>query len=154
MGRFGELPLPLPPDPGHVHHPTGTGEHVTALILDNYVHFGISDAFVPFASSWHPIAVGWGIIAMYLLVAIEATSLVKARLPYRVWRTVHLASYPLFALATVHALSAGTDTTTVINDGLAVALGALAIAAALIGLDRRSLADPRRPVGPLARTGD
>ncbi len=122
-----------------------TGIHVTAMILDDFVHFGLRDAFVPFTSSWHPIAVGWGIIAMYLLVAIEATSLVKSRLPYRWWRTVHLGSYPLFALATVHALSAGTDATAVLNDGVAVALGAIAIAMALIGLDRRSLADPRRP---------
>ena len=80
---------------------------------------------------------------MYLLVAVEATSLAKSRLPYRWWRIVHLGSYPLFALATVHSLSAGTDTTTVINDGLAVALGAIAVAGALIGLDRRAMSDPR-----------
>ncbi len=123
-----------------------TGIHVTAMILDDFVHFGISDSFVPFTSSWHPVAVGWGIIGMYLLVAIEATSLAKSRLPYRWWRAVHLGSYPLFALATVHALSAGTDTVAVINDGVAVALGAIAIALALIGLDRRL------PVGSFVRT--
>ena len=83
---------------------------------------------------------------MYLLVAIEATSLAKASLPHRVWRVVHLASYPVFALATVHALASGTDTAAVIGDGLAVALGAVAVALTVVALDRRAVTDPRRPV--------
>ena len=123
-----------------------TAVHLGSLLLDDFVHFEISDALIPFSSSWHPIAVGWGVIAMYLLVAIEATSLMKSRLPYRWWRSVHLVSYPLFALATVHSLSAGTDTTAVFNDGLAVAIGAIAVAATVIGLDRRAFTDPQRPV--------
>ena len=125
-----------------------TAVHVTAMLLDNFVGFQLTDALIPFTSTWHPIAVGWGIIAMYLLVAIEATSLLKSRLPYGWWRNVHLASYPLFALATVHSLSAGTDTKASIGDGLASAVGAVAIALALVGLDRRAAADPRRPTSP------
>ncbi len=121
-----------------------TGVHVTALILDRFINFSLTDVLVPFTSSWHPIATGWGIIALYLLLAIEGTSLLKARLPYRLWRSVHLVSYPLFALATVHALSAGTDSRAVLGDGLAISIGAIAIALALIGLDRRAGADPRR----------
>lgn len=120
--------------------------HVASLLLDQYVDFHPTDALIPFTSSWHPIAVGWGIIAMYLLLAIEATSLLKSRLPHHWWRNVHLASYPLFALATVHSLSAGTDTIAVLGDGFAVSIGAVSIALALLGLDRRSGADPHRPV--------
>ena len=125
--------------------------HVIALLADDYVDFRIRDVFVPFIGPWHPLAVGWGVIAMYLLVAVEVTSLAKASLPHRVWRTVHLAAYPVFALATIHALSAGTDTGAVVGDGLAVAIGALAVALTIVGLDRRALADPRRPV-PAPRT--
>ena len=121
-----------------------TGVHVIALVLDHFIDFSLTDVFVPFASSWHPIATGWGIIAMYLLIAIEGTSLLKSRLPHRWWRGVHLASYPLFALATVHALSAGTDTRAIIGDGLAISIGAIAIALALVALDRRTGADPRQ----------
>ena len=109
---------------------------------------------MPFIGPWHPLAVGWGVIAMYLLVAVEVTSLAKASIPHRVWRTVHLAAYPVFALATVHALSAGTDTAAVIGDGLAIAIGAVAIALTIVGLDRRAMADPRRPVpAPRPPTG-
>ena len=41
-----------------------TGVHVTALVLDRFIDFSLTDVLVPFTSSWHPIATGWGIIAM------------------------------------------------------------------------------------------
>lgn len=89
-----------------------TAVHVVAIMLDSYVHFGLSEVLVPFASSWHPVAVAWGIAAFYLLAAVELTSLARRHLPKRVWRRVHDASFPLFVFATVHGLSAGTDTKT------------------------------------------
>ncbi|MBK5287662.1 MAG: ferric reductase-like transmembrane domain-containing protein [Acidimicrobiia bacterium] len=126
-----------------------TAVHVVALLSDSFIGFGVRDVLVPFTSSWHPIAVGWGIIAMYLLVAIELTSLLKARLPYRVWRSVHLTSYPVFAIATIHGLSSGTDVKVVVTSGLGVAFGAIAIAISVIALDQRMTEAPRRPVpGP------
>lgn len=85
------------------------GVHVVAVVLDSYVHFGLADVLVPFVSSWHPNAVAWGIVAMYLLLAVELTSLARRRLPPRVWRRIHYLSLPLFAFATVHFVVAGTD---------------------------------------------
>jgi DMSO/TMAO reductase YedYZ heme-binding membrane subunit len=83
--------------------------HVGALVADSYTHFGPTDLLVPFASHWHPVAVAWGVVGMYLLVAVEVTSLLRRHLSKRLWRATHLLSYPLFALATVHGLNAGTD---------------------------------------------
>jgi predicted ferric reductase len=123
-----------------------TGIHVVAILADRYVNFTVTDVLVPFVGTWKPLSVGLGILSMYLLLAIELTSLAKAKLPYHVWRWIHLASYGLFALATIHALASGTDLTTVLNDGLAVALGAVAVAVAVIMIDRRAGEDPRRPV--------
>ena len=40
-----------------------TGVHVVALLADQYVHFGLTEILVPFASSWHPVAVAWGVVA-------------------------------------------------------------------------------------------
>jgi Ferric reductase like transmembrane component len=88
-----------------------TGVHVGAILVDTYVHFGLTDVLVPFAAKWHPVAVAWGVVALYLLAAVELTSLLRARLPRVLWRRVHYASFPLFVLATVHGLTAGTDTT-------------------------------------------
>jgi hypothetical protein len=85
------------------------GVHVGSILLDTYTSFGLADVLVPFASSWHPFAVAWGVVAMYVLLAVELTSLARHRLPQRLWRTLHVASLPLFVLATIHYVAAGTD---------------------------------------------
>ena len=90
-----------------------TGVHVVALILDSYVHFGLAEILVPFASAWHPVAVAWGVIGLYFLLAVELTSLARKRISKRMWRMTHYLSFPLFLFTTVHALSAGTDRSTV-----------------------------------------
>jgi predicted ferric reductase len=86
-----------------------TGVHVVSILLDGYVHFGLVNVLVPLTSSWHPLAVAWGIVAMYLLLAVEVTSLLRSRIPKRLWRGVHFATFALYLVASVHALSAGTD---------------------------------------------
>jgi len=109
------------------------GVHVGAILLDTYTNFGLVDVLVPFTGSWHPMAVAFGIVGMYLLVAIEITSLVRHRMSKRAWHAVHLLSYLLFATTTIHMLTAGTDVKAVITStaavlfGIAVVFGALAL---------------------------
>jgi predicted ferric reductase len=91
-----------------------TGIHVAALVADSYVDFGLSEVLVPFASEWHPVAVAWGVVGLYLLIAVELTSLARKRISKRTWRLTHYLSFPLFVLTTVHALSAGTDRSTLL----------------------------------------
>lgn len=86
-----------------------TGLHIAGLVADDYVHFGVADVLVPFASGWRTGAVALGVIAMYLLAAVEISSLLMRRLPRHLWRTIHLSSYVAFWSATFHLLSAGTD---------------------------------------------
>ena len=85
------------------------GIHLAGLALDNYVSFGWSDLLVPMASSWKPGPVAWGVVAFYLLVAVEITSLLQRRIPRRWWKGVHSLSFPLYVLATIHLVAAGTD---------------------------------------------
>jgi DMSO/TMAO reductase YedYZ heme-binding membrane subunit len=85
------------------------GVHLVALSLDSYVGFGPADLLVPLASRWKPGAVAWGVVALYVLLAVELTSLAMRRLPRKLWRWVHLSSYFAFASTIVHALAAGTD---------------------------------------------
>jgi DMSO/TMAO reductase YedYZ heme-binding membrane subunit len=85
--------------------------HMGSLALDPFVTFRLDDLFVPMASDWKPLAVAWGIVAFYLLLAVELTSLVRNRIPNRLWHWVHLGSYAIYVLATVHLLTAGTDRT-------------------------------------------
>lgn len=86
-----------------------TAVHLTTLVADSYVRFTLVDLLVPGASDWKPGAVAWGVVSLWLLAAVEATSLLQKRLPRRAWRWVHLTSYPLFWMATFHFLTAGTD---------------------------------------------
>jgi predicted ferric reductase len=87
--------------------------HFVTLSFDPWMSseygYSIYQAFIPFASEWKPGPMAWGIVAFYLLLAVEFTSLIKNRLPQTFWRGVHLASYPLYAMATIHLLTAGSD---------------------------------------------
>jgi methionine sulfoxide reductase heme-binding subunit len=83
--------------------------HVGAIWLDSFVTFTPTQLVVPFASSWRPHAVAWGIFATYLLLAIQITSWAMRRLPRKLWHRVHVLSLPMLVLATVHGFLAGTD---------------------------------------------
>jgi predicted ferric reductase len=86
-----------------------TGIHVVSLVLDSYIEFGLREILVPFASSYRPAAVAWGVIAFYVLLAVEITSLLRKRISKRAWRATHYLSFPLFIVATAHGVTAGTD---------------------------------------------
>lgn len=86
-----------------------TGFHVVGLVADSWIDIGWAEALVPMASSWRPGPVAWGVVSLYVLGAVEVTSLLGRRIPKRLWRRVHRLSFLLWATATVHTLSAGTD---------------------------------------------
>ena len=85
------------------------GIHLIGLLADGFIGYGPADVLVPFVSRYKPGAVALGIVAMYLLLAVELTSLAMRRLPRRTWRAIHLTSYVVFVAGTVHGLTAGTD---------------------------------------------
>jgi ring-1,2-phenylacetyl-CoA epoxidase subunit PaaE len=86
-----------------------TGLHLVGLYFDQWAGFGLLELLVPLQSGYRPAAVAWGIVAFYVLLAIELTSLVRARIPDTVWRWVHRSAFVLFLLATVHTFLAGSD---------------------------------------------
>ncbi len=114
------------------------GVHVAGIVADSYVHFGLADLLVPFEASWHPLWVAWGIVSMYLMLAVELTSLTRRYLPTRVWRRIHTLSLPLFLCATVHFVMAGTDA----GNPFAV-LGIVISSVAVAGLVFRRVAHSR-----------
>jgi sulfoxide reductase heme-binding subunit YedZ len=83
--------------------------HVGSLAFDSFVGFDWDDLLVPFASAWRPAAVAWGIVAAYLLVAIEVSSLLMRHLRRGLWHAVHLLSFVVFGAITAHGLYAGAD---------------------------------------------
>lgn len=89
---------------------TFTAIHLIGLVADSYVYFGWAEIFVPMVSDWKPAAVAWGVVAFYLLIAVEITSLFMKKLPRPVWKAIHYLSFLVFVLATYHGITAGTDT--------------------------------------------
>jgi DMSO/TMAO reductase YedYZ heme-binding membrane subunit len=129
-----------------------TAVHLIALHLDTYVHFTPADLFIPMHVKWSPGNVAWGIVATYLLVAIQITSWLMRRMPRRLWHAIHLLSFPLFVMATIHGLRSGAD-----RENLFVQWGALTCVVLVIGLiifrlltipERRRSKRPRKRAVP------
>jgi DMSO/TMAO reductase YedYZ heme-binding membrane subunit len=123
--------------------------HLVGLWADSYVTFGLAELFVPMASPWRPDAVAWGVVALYLLLAVEVTSLLMRRIPKRLWHSVHLLSYGVFAAGTIHLFTAGTDAT---NPALRWA-AAVTVAATVFFLVYR-LVGPGRHAGARSRRSE
>jgi predicted ferric reductase len=103
--------------------------HVIALIGDEYVEFGLQEILVPLTSEWRPVAVAWGVVSLYLLIAIQLTSLLRRHLPKRLWRWVHLTSFVLFFTSGIHAGMAGTDTANLVYRWATVSLTSVTMVA-------------------------
>lgn len=85
--------------------------HLVALVADNYVHFGWKELFVPNGSTWKTGPVNFGVIAFWILVAVQGTSLVRKHINRKLWKYVHIGSYASWWLTAIHAGLAGTDAT-------------------------------------------
>ena len=110
----------------------GTGVHIAAIMADSYVQFSVKDVLVPMASEWKPLALAWGIVSMYILIAVQVSSWAMKKIPRKLWRAIHFSSYGLFATTSIHSLSAGTDRSTLLYQGFAIALITLMLGAITI----------------------
>lgn len=99
--------------------------HVAGLAADQYVHFGWRELLVPLASRYRPLPVAVGIVSMYLLVAVQVTSLAMRWMPRRWWRAVHSTSFVLFVLTAAHVFTAGTDAVNRVLRGAGLLVGAV-----------------------------
>ncbi len=120
-----------------------TGVHLLGLVADNFVAFGWRELFVPLASTWKPRAVAWGIVAFYILLAVEMTSLLQRHLPRMWWRRVHMLSFPLFIFATAHLVTAGSDAGAALTQWMAVVVSTIVAFLLLVRLIARR--EPTRP---------
>ena len=83
--------------------------HIVTSLLDPFAHLRVLDAFVPLASRYRPLWLGFGALALDLLIALTVTSVLRARLGLRAWRAVHWAAYVCWPVAVLHGLGTGTD---------------------------------------------
>jgi sulfoxide reductase heme-binding subunit YedZ len=116
--------------------------HAGAAIIDSYVDLRPVDAFIPFGAGYRPFWVGLGTLASDLLLVSAASSLARHRFSLRIWRAIHLCTYPAWVLGLSHGLGIGTDQRTiwsVLLTALCVGLvaGAGAIRLATLSQERK-----------------
>ena len=94
--------------------------HVLTLLVDSYMPFTIKQVLVPFASAYTNkttllgLSLGaWGItlgiLAMYGLLIIVASSIGWIDSKKKAWHWLHYLSYFVMGAALIHALSVGTE---------------------------------------------
>jgi methionine sulfoxide reductase heme-binding subunit len=105
--------------------------HILTSVLDSFASISIADAFVPFVGSYRPFWLGLGAVAFDLILAVIATSLLRARMGYSTWRAIHWLTYLSWPIALVHGFGTGSDANTGWLLALSVVCAALAGAAVL-----------------------
>jgi methionine sulfoxide reductase heme-binding subunit len=83
--------------------------HVATSILDPFAGITLRDAIIPVGATYRPIWLGLGVVAMEIMFAIVATSLLRERIGLRLWRLIHWVAYASWPLAIVHGLGTGSD---------------------------------------------
>jgi|SRR4051794_2826246 len=106
--------------------------HVITSVIDSFAPVSLLDAVIPFGSAYRPLWLGLGAVAFDLLLALIATSLLRARLGVRAWRGVHWLAYACWPAALVHGLGTGSDVRAGWMLWLSIGCAAL-VAAAVIG---------------------
>jgi predicted ferric reductase len=84
--------------------------HLVLLVVDTYMPFAPLDVLVPLHSTFRPLAITAGVLAMYGMVIVLVTSWLRKPIGTKVWRAIHLLAVPAFTLALAHGVFAGTDT--------------------------------------------
>jgi len=106
--------------------------HVTTAVVDSYVDIRWWQALSPVGATYEPLWLGLGAFSLDLILVVIVTSMLRHRIPHRLWRTVHFATYAAWALGVVHGLGIGTDTGTTV--ATAVYAGSVVCVLIAVGL--------------------
>jgi methionine sulfoxide reductase heme-binding subunit len=122
------------------------GLHVLTSVLDTYVSIGWAAIVVPFTSNYARFWVGVGTISLDLMIAVFATSLLRARMRPGTWRAVHWLAYLSWPVALAHTFGMGTDA----GERWVVVLGGACVAAVASALAWRLRTASRQTVARTA----
>jgi len=121
--------------------------HIVTAVLDTYVNISAVSAVVPFASSYEPLWIGLGAVAVDLMIALIISSLLRAKINPKVWRAIHWLAYACWPIAIAHTIGLGAGSGSLISGWglwltitcvLAVAAGVAWRIAVELGRRRRS----------------
>lgn len=83
--------------------------HPVVLLFVHKPHFGWLDILLPVHSALQPVVNTVGAIALYLMVVVVVTSVVRHRIPRKVWRNLHYLVYPAAVLLLIHSILADPE---------------------------------------------
>jgi sulfoxide reductase heme-binding subunit YedZ len=83
--------------------------HIISAVSDSYVSIPLIAIIAPFTSSYLPFQLGLGAVALDLIIAVVATSLLRVRIGRRAWRAVHWLAYAAYPVAVLHGFTAAKD---------------------------------------------
>jgi sulfoxide reductase heme-binding subunit YedZ len=83
--------------------------HIVTAVVDPFTALGWRTAIIPFSSSYRRLWLGLGVVAIYLLLAVVLTSLLRPLFSHRAWRIVHWLAYLMWPIALIHSIGTGTD---------------------------------------------
>ena len=127
--------------------------HILTSVLDSFASISIADALIPFVGSYRPFWLGLGTIAFDLILAVIATSLLRARMGYGTWRAIHWLTYASWPIALIHGLGTGSDADSTWLLALSIVCSALVVAAVMMRVMVGWPGEIRRRGAALAGTG-
>jgi predicted ferric reductase len=93
--------------------------HALVLTGDQFIAYTIPEVLIPFAStSYRPVWVGIGQVAFYVWGLVNFSFYIRKHIGKKAWRWIHFASFASYLGVLMHALFAGTDTSTQWAQGL------------------------------------
>jgi len=103
--------------------------HVVVLATDPWAQVGWRGALLPMASTYRPVPVTLGVIALWAGLLVGVTARWAGRFVGRIWWPVHKVAAGVLALVWAHSVLAGTDTPLlrVFYVATGVAIAALAV---------------------------
>jgi DMSO/TMAO reductase YedYZ heme-binding membrane subunit len=119
--------------------------HGLLLMRDDYFTYRLTDVLIPFTGPYRPLAVGLGILSFWIAFVVTISFSMRKQLGNRVWKTLHLSSYLMFGMVTIHGLLAGSDGGR-LGFRMMLGLSMLSVISLLIyrTMKKSSKAEPRR----------
>ncbi len=97
--------------------------HALALLGDQVVPFTLGGILIPFHADYQTLVTGLGTLALYIGILVSVTFYWKKRIGYRAWRLIHMLSYAMFVMITVHSIILGTDTKSLLMQAVYIVAG-------------------------------
>jgi len=109
--------------------------HVLTAVIDTFASISLLDAVVPFAGSYRPFWLGLGALSLDMLLAVTISSLLRRRVGFAAWRTIHWLAYASWPIALLHSFGTGSD----VKSGWLLALSIACLLVVLAAVLARAL---------------